>query len=142
MKYETQLLIYTSFTKSPYKTNKSYLIAIQYVFSQFLNNHSPFDMIHDGKKRENKHTTASSVYQWSTSISQFSGMHPLGRLFFISWMRYIMLSLQPRLMILPSLPNFLLGKCLQSCTCNRINRDTVFSLQSNSWVIKLQMFSC
>ena len=63
MKYETQLLIYTSFTKSPHKTNKSYLKAIQYVFSQFLNNYSTFSMIHDGKERENKHTTASSEYQ-------------------------------------------------------------------------------
>ena len=35
------------------------------------------------KKREkNKHTTALSIYQWSTSISQSFGMHPLGWLFF------------------------------------------------------------
>ena len=135
MKYETQLLIYTSFTnKSTKLTNpmwKQSNIILSISQQSFFFSYNPW------WKRERKQT-----YHCIIGIPMLNKYFPIlcyasrgcVALYacFVSWMRYIILFLQLRLMIPPSLPNFLQGKCLQSRICNRISRDTVFSLQSNN----------
>ena len=109
MKYETQLLIYTNFTKKSIKvTNpmwKQSNIILSISQQSFLFSYDPW------WKRERKqifHCIISmpmiSKYIpifWYASLRSVV-LYPC----FVSWTRYIMLFLQPKLMIPPSLPNF------------------------------------